>query len=86
MFTVFVVELNSSMLSLGGGRSVRDRTSLMTTGANGGTAGSAIAGEPSSAPLGRQFAAEFQASGSASSFTTTRENPTPSVTGYQSSS
>src|SRR5882672_10469098 len=76
------VGLYNSMVSVGGGVSVRVRASLITTGTMAGGAGSITPGEPLSWPLGRQLVFESQESGSAISFTTTSEKPRPSVIGY----
>src|SRR5689334_13590919 len=84
--TGLAVGLNSSTLSTGGGRSVRDRISWMTMGGSAGGAGSGAPGEPIGPALGRQDAAVFQLSGAARSLTIASEKPKPSVMGNQSSS
>src|SRR6266581_3463507 len=75
--------LNNSIVSVGGGVSVRVSASLITTGTMAGGAGSITPGEPLSWPLARQLVFESHASGLAISFTTTSEKPRPSVIGYQ---
>src|SRR2546423_3702578 len=77
------VGLKSSIVSVGGGKSVRVSASLITTGTIAGGLGSALPGEPPTCPLGRQLLLESQASGSAFSSTMANEKPSPSVMGYQ---
>src|ERR1051326_8165651 len=71
--------LNNSILSVGGGTSVRLSASLINTGTIAEGAGSELPGEPNTWLLGRQLLFEFQSSGWACSSTTTSENPRPSV-------
>src|SRR6266536_4704359 len=75
--------LSSSMASTCG-RSVWVRTSLTSTGKEGGgSAGSSLAGEPKSRALGRQLSFKFHVRQSGLfSLTMTREAPGPSVIGY----
>src|SRR5205823_5106628 len=82
ILTALAVGLNSSMLSVGGGLSVRVSASLIRIGAMAGGPGSAAAGLPFKVPLGRHWDFAPQASGCAFSSTITSENPRPSVIGY----
>src|SRR5689334_19587687 len=82
MLAALVEGLCNSMKSSSGGSECVS-SSEMTTGANAMGAGSEPPGEPVGGPLGRHCNLVFQASGSAFSSDTTREKPSPSVTGYQ---
>src|ERR1043166_5611459 len=77
------VGLYNSIVSVGGGVSVRVNAWLIRTGTIVGRTGSTTPGEPLICALACQLVFESQASGSAISLTTTREKPSPSVMGYQ---
>src|SRR5207302_10884458 len=81
IFTFVPVGLYSSTLSVGGGVSVCDKTSLTRIGATSCGAGSLAPGPPPTPLLGRHWDLLFHAPGKALSSTATSEKPRPSVTG-----
>src|SRR5207253_1736868 len=82
MSTGVVVGLNSSMASFCG-RSVWVSTSLTKIGETAGSGESSAPGVPYSCPLGRQLSLRSHVLKRAVGSTITRENPRPSVIGYQ---
>src|SRR5437762_10963703 len=81
MFTSPAFGLNSSMASTCGG-SVCVSSSLTRMGGMFGAA-SSVPGEPFTTLLARQLSLSPHVSHGAFSLTMTKENPNPSVTGYQ---